>query len=172
MRHRPRGQRKSEVERPRYLETGSILRDESRKRPTQHFGSVDRANDRRKILFFFSFSLPAPLLCFQVSQSFYKPSKARSRRTRGSSVSKSLPPDRRASSFVTSSFGSLIRYRFSIPINRIPRNPRGPSNTQQPFPAIKLLPISSCLMDPDRDATVHSMFSWSLVNGTLGALVC
>ena len=114
------------------LETGSILRDVFPETVDDAaLWPVDRANDRRKILFFslFPFSpyfFLLLLLSFFLSFFFFfrhlsilcKLSKVCSRRTRGSSILESA--DRYISSFpFVTSFDSLIQYRFSIASQRI-----------------------------------------------------
>ena len=108
------------------LETGSILRDVLPETIDAALWPVDRANDRRKIPFFFLFCLlllPPSFFSFFFFLFFWhlsilrKLSKVCSRRTRGSSVSKSA--DRYIFFPFVTSFDSLIRYRFSIASQRI-----------------------------------------------------
>lgn len=105
------------------LETGSILRDVLPETIDAALWPVDRANDRRKIPFFFfsacfSFLLPIFFFLFFWHLSILrKLSKVCSRRTRGSSVLKSA--DRYIFFPFVTSFDSLIQYRFSIASQRI-----------------------------------------------------
>lgn len=105
------------------LETGSILRDVLPETIDAALWPVDRANDRRKIPFFFLFCLlllPSSyffFLFFWHLSILRKLSKVCSRRTRGSSVLKSA--DRYIFFPFVTSFDSLIQYRFSIASQRI-----------------------------------------------------
>lgn len=104
------------------LETGSILRDVLPETIDAALWPVDRANDRRKIPFFFLFCLlllpPSFFFLFFWHLSILcKLSKVCSRRTRGSSVLKSA--DRYIFFPFVTSFDSLIQYRFSIASQRI-----------------------------------------------------
>ena len=110
----------------RYSKRGRFCVTFSRKRSMRHFGPSIGQTTGGKFLFFFLFCLlllPPSFFSFFFFLFFWhlsilrKLSKVCSRRTRGSSVSKSA--DRYIFFPFVTSFDSLIRYRFSIASQRI-----------------------------------------------------
>lgn len=108
----------------RYSKRGRFCVTFSRKRSMRHFGPSIGQTTGGKFLFFFFSACFSFLLPFFFFFSFFwhlsilcKLSKVCSRRTRGSSVSKSA--DRYIFFPFVTSFDSLIRYRFSIASQRI-----------------------------------------------------